>query len=111
MDKKTLSAAVLIASLLVAACASKGAKSDPTVGTRVLDCVIAQKEQDSAGSSGASSYRGTGNYYFVFETKEGDATAHYRIEVTRVQFQRYQEGDHVRITMNNSMLVDIRPAD
>lgn len=111
MDRKTLSAAVLMASLLLAACASKGGKTDNTVGTRVLDCVIAQKEQDSAGSSGASGYRGTGNYYFVFETKEGEATAHYRIEVTRVQFQRFQEGDHVRITLNNSLLVDIRSLD
>src|SRR5262249_48138302 len=98
---------------LAAACASGGAKpKDPGLGRRTLDCVVVQREHDSAGSS-ASSYRGsgTGSYYMVFETREGQATSRYRLEVTQRQYQRFEEGDRVRITLDNNILVNVQPND
>ena len=109
MNRRTLSAAALISCLVLSACASgSGKKSDPGLGTRTLDCIVASREHDSPGSNGAS-YKSTGNYYFVFEAKEGQATSRYRLEVTRQQYMRFEEGDRVRITLNNNILVDIRP--
>lgn len=106
MNRKTLFLAAAVASLFAVSCAS--GRKDPTLGTRTLDCVVAEREHDSPGSSGAS-YQGTGLYYIVFEAREGQATSRYRLEVTRQQFYRYPEGSHVRITLNNNILVDIRP--
>jgi hypothetical protein len=112
MRKRSLSAAALLSCLvLAAACASGSAKkSDPGLGTRVLECVVVERDHDNPGSNGAS-YRGNGNYYLVFEAREGQGTSRYRLEVTRQQWQRFQEGDRVKITLNNNILVDIRPND
>ena len=44
----------------------------------------------------------------VFETKEGEATSRYQLEVTRTQWFRFPEGSRVRITLNNNILTDIR---
>lgn len=108
MNRRTLPAAALLSCLVLAACAGgSGKKSDPGLGTRTLDCVVAGREHDSPGSNGAS-YKGTGNYYLVFETREGQATSRYRLEVTRQQYMRYEEGARVKITLNNNILVDIR---
>jgi hypothetical protein len=104
MDRRRISAAVLVSCLLVAACATS---KDSALGTRTLECVIEEKGQE--GPSSASGYRGAGNYYMVFEAREGQATSRYRLEVTRQQWQRFQEGQRVKITLNNNMLVDIRP--
>jgi hypothetical protein len=71
---------------------------------------VVGREHDTSGGS-ASAYRGTGNYYLVFEAHEGQATSRYRLEVTRQQFQRYQDGDRVKITLNNNILMDIRPGE
>ena len=115
MDKRRLSAAVLLSALLVGACASKtpstgsaapATKKDAGVGTRTLDCVI--EEKGTENPSTASGYRTGGNYYMVFEAREGQATSRYRLEVTRQQWQRFQEGQRVKITLNNNILVDIR---
>ena len=54
---------------------------------------------------------GTGSYFMVFQTREGQANATYRLEVTRQQYQRFQEGDRVRVTLNNNILVNIQPND
>ncbi len=109
MTTTTRIASVLFA-ILAAACASGPRKSDPGLGTRVLECMVESHEHDSSGS-GSSSYRnsGTGLYYIVFEAREGQATSRYRLEVTRQQFQRYQDGDRVKITLNNDILVNIQP--
>ena len=98
------------ACLVLAACASGSKKTDPGLGRRTLDCVVVSREHDTSGNS-ASSYRGTGSYYLVFETREGQATSRYRLEVTRPQFQRFHEGDRVKITLNNNILVNIEPND
>jgi hypothetical protein len=112
MNRRTLSTAALLACLVLAACASASGKkkSDSGLGTRTLECIVVGREHDSSGSNSAS-YRGTGNYYLVFEAKEGQATSRYRLEVTRQQFMRFEDGDRVKITLNNNILVDIRPND
>ena len=102
-----LVAASVLASL-AAACASSGTK-DPGLGVRTLDCRVVERQQAGPGSSGTSrSYAGTGDYTMVFETKEGGATARYTFQVTRTQWFRFPEGSHVRITLNNNILTDIR---
>lgn len=107
---RTLSAAALLSCLLVAACASSAKKADPGLGTRTLECVVVEKGIDSSRGT-ASSYRGTGAYYMVFEGREGQATSRYRLEVTRQQYQRFEDGDRVKITLNNNILVNVQPAD
>ena len=111
MTQGGLMVAALFAWGLVAACASSG-KKDPGLGIRTLDCTVVEREQSGPGSSGASrGYASTGEYYMVFETKEGEATSRYRLEVTRTQWFRYPEGSRVRITLNNNTLTDIRSID
>lgn len=105
MDRRRLSTVVLVSCLLAASCATS--KKDAGLGTRTLECVIEEKGQESPSSS--SGYRTGGNYYMVFEAREGQATSRYRLEVTRQQWQRFQEGQRVKITLNNNILVDIRP--
>ena len=108
MRKSILTAFLVAASALGAACASSG-KKDSGLGIRTLDCVVVEREQAAPGSSGTSrSYASTGDYYMVFETKEGEATSRYRLQVTRTQWFRFPEGSHVRITLNNNILTDIR---
>jgi hypothetical protein len=107
-----VSAVVAAAALVLTFCSSSPPKkSDSGLGTRVLVCVVDSREHD-AGSS-TSSYRGggTGDYYMTFVTREGQATSRYRLPVTRQQYQRFQEGDRVRITLNNNILTNIQPAD
>jgi hypothetical protein len=103
----------LLVALLVSACASgksvKGRK-DSGLGVRVLECVVVEREREGPGQGGAS-YAGTGNYYMVFETREGEATARYRLQVTRQQWFRFTEGSRVRITLSNNILQDIRPLE
>jgi hypothetical protein len=96
--------ALLGSALLAAACASKG-KDD---GWKVLEATVVGREHDAPGEGGAS-YRGTGNYYLVFETREGDATATYRFQVTEQNFQRYPEGTRVEIIIADNNLRQIRP--
>jgi hypothetical protein len=115
MRRNFSTAAILVVSMIAAACAaacaSKGPK-DPGLGIRTLDCTVVERQQKGPGSSGTSrSYSSTGDYYMVFEAKEGDATARYTFEVNRTQWFRYPEGSHVRITLNNNILTDIRPID
>jgi hypothetical protein len=105
-----LAAAATFFLLLSGACASSAKKPDSGLGTRVLECVVSEHEHDSSGSS-ASAYRGTGSYYIVFEAREGQATSRYRLEVTRQQYQRFQDGDRVKITLNNNILTNIQPND
>ncbi|HKD16777.1 MAG TPA: hypothetical protein VKG23_02825 [Thermoanaerobaculia bacterium] len=110
MKRRSRFLAVLLAAGLAAAagCASSSKKSDPALGTRQLDCLVVQHEHDSGGSSG-SGLRASPGYYIVFQTHEGQATSTYRLEVTRQQFIRFQDGDRVKLTLNNNILVNIQP--
>ena len=103
MARKLLSATVLIPALLLLACASKGG-----TGVKILEGVVVEREHDAPGTGGAG-FQGTGNYYLVFEVQDGAATARYRYQVSYQQWFRFPEGSHVRITINNNFLQDIRP--
>jgi hypothetical protein len=108
MRRRILTAGLLLATALAAACAS-GGKKDPGLGIRTLECTVVEREQSAPGSTGTSrSYAGTGDYYMVFETKEGEATSRYRLQVNRTQWFRFPVGSRVRITLNNNILTDIR---
>ncbi len=112
MRKTTLAAALLLIAAGVLAAACSGAKKDPGLGVRTLDCFVVEREEATAGSSGTSrGYASTGDYYMVFETREGEATSRYRLQVTRTQWFRFPEGSRVRITLNNNILTDIRSID
>ncbi len=99
--------AILIAASLLSACAS-GGKKDPALGVRMLDCVVVERGESAPNSGNSRGYGSVGNYYMVFETKEGEATSRYQLEVTRTQWFRFPEGSRVRITLNNNILTDIR---
>jgi hypothetical protein len=98
-------AGVAVAVALYAGCASS--KRDPNVGYKSLEATVVERQYDPPGSGGAS-YAGSGNYYLLFEAKEGDATAHYRFPVTQQQYLRFTEGTHVQLFIENNNLRDIR---
>jgi hypothetical protein len=98
-------AGVAVAVALAAGWASS--KRDPNVGYKSLEATVVERQYDPPGSGGAS-YAGSGNYYLLFEAKEGDATAHYRFPVTQQQYLRFTEGTHVQLFIENNNLRDIR---
>lgn len=96
--------AILFLALLTAACASSSKDS----GWKVLEATVVGREHEQPGE-GTASFRGTGNYYLVFETREGDATATYRFLVNEKQYHRYVEGSRVQIIIADDNLREIRP--
>jgi hypothetical protein len=104
--RRPVAAALSLAAVLMAGCASSS--KDPFLGAKSLDATVVERQYDPPGSGGAS-YAGTGNYYLVFEGREGDATARYRFPVTRQQYIRFQEGAHVQLVIIDGNLRDIRP--
>ncbi len=106
MIGKRLSVALLVSALLALSCSSKTASSRGT-GNKVLEGVVVERDHDAPGAGGAG-FQGTGNYYLVIEAKDGDATAHYRYQVSYRQWFRFPEGSHVRITIRNNFLQDIQ---
>lgn len=104
MSKRALAATAVFSALVASACASS---KDPMLGHKALDATVVERRYDPPGTGGAS-YRGSGNYYLVFEAREGDATARYTFQVTQSQYQRFQEGANVRIILVDSNLRDIR---
>lgn len=106
MPRTALPAALLLATVGIAACAS--ASKDPFLGAKSVDATVVERQYDPPGTGGAS-YAGTGIYYLLFEGKEGDATVHYRFRVTRQQYIRFEEGSHVQLVILDGNLRDIRP--
>lgn len=102
---RTIAISLAAATALALGCAS-GSK-DPFVGTKSLEATVVERQYDPPGSGGAS-YAGSGNYYLLFETREGDATAHYRFRVTQQQYIRFTEGTHVQLFIIDNNLRDIR---
>lgn len=94
----------ILAAVVTAACASS---TDPTLGTRALDATVVERRYDPPGTGGAS-YAGAGNYYLVFEAREGEATARYTYQVTQQQYIRFPEGTPVRIILRDNNLREIR---
>lgn len=97
--------------VLFPACSSSSRSSQASrsaKGFRVLDAVVVGRTYDPPGSAGTS-FGGNGNWFLEFEAKDGEATAHYRFQVTRNQYNRYHEGDRVQLVMADDRLNDIRP--
>lgn len=102
--------AVAVALLALEACGSAGSKRDPNIGYKTLDATVVERQYDPPGTGGAG-YAGIGNYYLLFEAREGDATAHYRFRVTQQQYNRFGEGSHVKLVVVDNNLREIRRAD
>jgi hypothetical protein len=100
-----------VLALALFACAA--AKPNPASGSqagkgfRVLEAVVVDRTYAPPGSPGTT-LGGSGAYYLEFEARDGEATAHYRFEVTRIQYSRYFEGTHVQLVMADDQLREIR---
>jgi hypothetical protein len=94
--------------LLLAAAAGACASSSKDSGWKVLEATVIAREHEQPGE-GSAGFRGTGNYYLVFETREGEATSTYRFLVNDKQYHRYVEGSRVQIIIADDMLREIRP--
>jgi hypothetical protein len=103
-------ALALVLVSFLSACASSGSKGDPNLGYKTLDATVVDRQYDPPGSGGAG-YAGIGNYYLLFEAREGSATAHYRFRVTQQQYNRFGEGSHVRLVVVDNNLREIRRAE
>lgn len=104
--RRALAAVLVLLTGALAGCASSS--KDPFAGTKSLEATVVERQYDPPGSGGAS-YAGSGNYYLVFEGKEGEATAHYRFRVSQQQYLRFQEGTHVQLIIVDNNLREIRP--
>ncbi len=102
---------LVILALALSACAS--AKPNPASGSqagkgfRVLEAVVVDRSYSPPGSPGTT-IGGSGAYFLEFEAQDGGATAHFRFEVTRIQYTRYVEGTHVQLVMADNQLREIR---
>ena len=107
-SRRLLGGFLLLAAVLAAGCAS-GSK-DPFVGSKAIEATVVERQYDPPGSGGAS-YAGSGNYYLVFEGREGEATSHYRFPVSRQQYNRFPEGSHVQLIIVDNNLRQIRSVE
>jgi len=102
MKRTTRIAAVAaLATVLLCSCASSGAGGKSGAGYRTLDAVVTDRRTE-AGPTGQMTY------YMGFEAKDGDATAHLVYEVTRDQYLRNPEGTHVKLSLADNQLREIR---
>ena len=109
MSRRSLLALLLPALFVLAACASTPSKGSRTgKGFKVLEAVVTQRIFAPPGSPGTT-MSGNGSWFLEFEAQDGAATAHYRFQVTRAQYNRFQEGQRVRLTLSDEELRDIRP--
>ena len=109
MNRRSLLALLVPAVLVVGACASAPPKGSQTgKGFKVLDAVVTQRIFAAPGSPGTT-MSGNGSWFLEFEAQDGSATAHYRFQVSRDQYNRYQEGQRVKLILANEELRDIRP--
>ena len=108
IEVRVVAVSLLLASALGSGCATSS--KDPFVGSKTLDAIVVERQYDPPGTGGAG-YSGFGNYYLLFEAREGDATTHYRFRVSQQQYNRFGEGSHVRLIVVDNNLRDIRRAD
>src|ERR1700675_2025645 len=99
MNRRSL--ALLVPALLVlGACASASPKGSQTgKGFKVLDAVVTQRIFAAPGSPGTT-ISGNGSWFLEFEAQDGTATRHNRFQVSREQYNRFQEGQRVRLTLS-----------
>lgn len=111
MKARGLAAAAFILLAVAAADCSTGgaAKSNSRMGKgfRTLEAVVVQRIFLPPGSPGTT-MSGNGSWILEFEARDGEATAHYRFEVTRDQYNRYQEGARVQLILSDERLREIR---
>jgi hypothetical protein len=111
MKRRLIPALLFAAGCALVSCSSSpkpATQSAAKKGFRVLDAVVTARIYDPPGSAGTT-MGGSGNWFLEFEARDGDATAHYRFPVSRNQYNRYQEGQHVQLVMADDDLRDIRP--
>jgi len=106
-SRRSLTLLLLLAAL-ASGCAS-GSK-DPFVGSKAIEATVVERQYDPPGSGGGS-FAGSGNYYLVFEGREGEATSHYRFPVSRQQYNRFPEGSHVQLIIVDNNLRQIRSVE
>ncbi|HSS43977.1 MAG TPA: hypothetical protein VLO07_01455 [Thermoanaerobaculia bacterium] len=111
MNARAAVALLLILTAGVTGCATT---RDSSADLRVLDAVVVGREFEPAGGvamdpRGMPSWREeSGTWYLVFEARDGEATARYRLAVTRQQYMRFSEGADVQITLVGYQLRDVR---
>ena len=109
MSRRSFLALLVPALLVVGACASAPPKGSQTgKGFKVLEAVVTQRIFAAPGSPGTT-MSGNGSWFLEFEAQDGAATAHYRFQVSRDQYNRYPEGQRVKLVLANEELRDIRP--
>ena len=109
MSRRSLFALFLPALFVLGSCASTSPKGSQTgKGFKVLEAVVTQRIYAPPGSPGTT-MAGNGSWFLELEAQDGTATAHYRFQVSREQYNRFQEGQRVRLTLSNEELRDIRP--
>jgi hypothetical protein len=101
---KNVAAALMAAALLAPACASS---KNPSRGFKTLEATVVEREHEAPGTGGAS-FAGTGNYYLIFEARDGEATVRYRFQVTSTQYNRFVEGSRVQLLVADDRLREIR---
>ncbi len=109
MKRRTGVLLLLLAALGLSACAIS---TGSAASFRVLQAVVIERGYEPsrlASPESRSSLDGSGNWYLVFEARDGEATAHYRLPVTQQQYFRFREGASVQITLVDYTLRDIRP--
>ena len=97
-------AVLVAAALLVPACASS---KNPSRGFKTLEATVVEREREAPGT-GSASFAGNGNYYLIFEARDGEATVRYRFQVTQAQYSRYVEGTRVQLLVADDRLREIR---
>lgn len=109
MSRRSLFALLLPALFVLGSCASTPPKGSQTgKGFKVLEAVVTQRIYAPPGSPGTT-MSGNGSWFLELEAQDGTATAHYRFQVSREQYNRFQDGQRVRLTLSNEELRDIRP--
>jgi len=97
-----IAAAAALAASLVLSCASSGGGGGKSgAGFRMLDAVVTERRTETGPS-------GQITYYLGFEAKDGEATAHMEYQVTRDQYLRNPEGTHVKLSLADNQLREIR---
>jgi hypothetical protein len=102
---RNVAAVLVAAALLVPACASS---KNPSRGFKSLEATVVEREREAPGT-GSASFAGNGNYYLIFEARDGEATVRYRFQVTLAQYSRYVEGSRVQLLVADDRLREIRP--
>jgi hypothetical protein len=109
LSRRSLFLLLLPALFVLGSCASTSPKGSLTgKGFKVLEAVVTQRIYAPPGSPGTT-MSGNGSWFLELEAQDGTATAHYRFQVSREQYNRFQEGQRVRLTLSNEELRDIRP--